>query len=75
LRRRRRGSGNIRNTGLDCRDHAKAQGLAGYINALSGRRLVYALDVNDAGTITDIADVIGVIQDEAQISTIIYQMN
>ncbi len=53
----------------------KAQVLAGYIDAHSGRRLAYALYVNDAGQFTSIADVIGVIQDEAQISTLIYQLN
>ncbi len=53
----------------------KAQVLAGYIDARSGRRLAYALYVNNAGEIADISDVIGVIQDEGQISTIIYQLN
>lgn len=53
----------------------KAQVLAGYIDARSGRRLAYALFVNDAGEINDIADVIGVIQDEGEISTIIQQRN
>lgn len=53
----------------------KAQVLAGYIDALSGQRLAYALFVNDAGEIADISDVIGVIQDEGEISTIIQQLN
>jgi D-alanyl-D-alanine carboxypeptidase/D-alanyl-D-alanine-endopeptidase (penicillin-binding protein 4) len=53
----------------------KAQIIAGYIDALSGRRLAFALYVNDAGQITDIADVISVIQDEGQIATAIYQLN
>jgi D-alanyl-D-alanine carboxypeptidase len=53
----------------------RAQVVAGYIDALSGRRLAFALYVNDAGDIADISDVIGVIQDEGQISTIIYQLN
>ena len=53
----------------------KAQVLAGYIDALSGRRLAYALYVNDAGPITNISDVIDVIQDEGEISTIIRQLN
>jgi D-alanyl-D-alanine carboxypeptidase/D-alanyl-D-alanine-endopeptidase (penicillin-binding protein 4) len=53
----------------------KAQVLAGYIHALSGRHLAFALYVNDAGEIADIADVIGVIQDEGAISTIIRQSN
>jgi D-alanyl-D-alanine carboxypeptidase len=53
----------------------KAQVLAGYIDALSGRRLVYALFVNNAGQITGIPDVIDVFQDEGRISSIIYQLN
>ena len=53
----------------------KAQVLAGYIHARSGRHLAYALFVNDAGAITDIADVINVIEDEGAISTIIQQSN
>ena len=53
----------------------KAQVLAGYIHARTGRRLAYALYVNDAGEITDIADVLSVIRDEGEISTIIQQTN
>ena len=53
----------------------KAQVLAGYIHARSGRHLAYALFVNDAGEISDIADVINVIQDEGAISTLIQQLN
>ncbi len=53
----------------------KAQVLAGYIDARSGRRLAYALYVNDGGPIGDISDVIAVIQDEGQISTLIQQLN
>lgn len=53
----------------------RAQVLAGYVDARSGRRLAYALFVNDAGGISDIEDVIGVIQDEGTISTIIQQLN
>ncbi|MGI8772055.1 MAG: D-alanyl-D-alanine carboxypeptidase/D-alanyl-D-alanine endopeptidase [Acidobacteriaceae bacterium] len=56
-------------------DKIGAQVMAGYIDARSGRRLVYALYVNDAGEITDISDVIGVIEDEGAISTIIQQSN
>jgi D-alanyl-D-alanine carboxypeptidase len=51
------------------------QVLAGYIDARSGRRLAYALYVNNAGAVTDIGDVIGVIEDEDAISTIIQQNN
>jgi D-alanyl-D-alanine carboxypeptidase/D-alanyl-D-alanine-endopeptidase (penicillin-binding protein 4) len=53
----------------------KAQVLAGYIDAHSGRRLVYALYVNNAGQVAGISDVIGVFQDEGLISTLIYQLN
>jgi len=53
----------------------KAQVLAGYIHARSGRRLAFALYVNDAGEIADISDVIGVIQDEGAIATIVQQLN
>jgi D-alanyl-D-alanine carboxypeptidase len=52
-----------------------AQVLAGYIDARSGRQLAYALFVNNAGEIADIADVIKVIEDEGEISTIIQQSN
>jgi D-alanyl-D-alanine carboxypeptidase len=52
-----------------------AQVLAGYVDARSGRRLAYALFVNNAGEITNIGDVIDVIQDEGEISTIIQQSN
>jgi PBP4 family serine-type D-alanyl-D-alanine carboxypeptidase len=52
-----------------------AQVLAGYIDALSGRRLAFALYVNDAGAVVGIDDVLGVIQDEGVISTIIQQLN
>jgi D-alanyl-D-alanine carboxypeptidase len=53
----------------------RAQALAGFIDARSGRRLAYALFVNDAGAITDLSDVLSVITDEAEISTIIQQKN
>ncbi len=53
----------------------KAQALAGYIDARSGRRLVYALYVNNAGPFTGIPDVLDVLQDEVLISSIIYQSN
>jgi D-alanyl-D-alanine carboxypeptidase/D-alanyl-D-alanine-endopeptidase (penicillin-binding protein 4) len=52
-----------------------AQVLAGYIDAQSGRRLAYALYVNNGGEITDFSDILGVIQDEGAISTIIQQSN
>lgn len=52
-----------------------AQVLAGYIDARSGRHLAYALFLNNAGEISGIDDVIKVIQDEGEISTIIQQVN
>lgn len=52
----------------------KAQNLAGYIETASGRTVAYALMVNDAGPVTDIeTDVAGVFEDEAAISSIIYE--
>ena len=53
----------------------KAQVLAGYIDARSGRHLVFALYVNDAGPIKDIADVAQVFEDEGEISNAIYLSN
>lgn len=52
----------------------KAQNLAGYIETKSGRKVAYALMVNDAGPVVDLAtDVGGVFQDEGEISSIIYE--
>lgn len=52
----------------------KAQNLAGYINTKSGRTVAYALMVNDAGPVRDIAtDVSEVFEDEATISSAIYE--
>jgi PBP4 family serine-type D-alanyl-D-alanine carboxypeptidase len=53
----------------------KAQTLAGYIDARSGRKLAYALFVNDAGDINSFDDVLNVIEDEGAISTLIQQLN
>ena len=52
-----------------------AQTLAGYIDARSGRKLAYSLFVNNAGSFTGIDSILGVIDDEADISTIIQQSN
>jgi len=49
--------------------------MAGYIDAKSGRALTFALFVNDAGPLTDIADTLEVFEDEAQIAGIIYDLN
>jgi D-alanyl-D-alanine carboxypeptidase/D-alanyl-D-alanine-endopeptidase (penicillin-binding protein 4) len=51
----------------------KAQNLAGYIHARSGRRLAFALFVNDAGPVQSITDVTGVFEDEAVITNAIYE--
>ncbi|PZR56942.1 MAG: peptidase S13 [Candidatus Eremiobacter antarcticus] len=51
----------------------KAQVLAGYIDAKSGRHLAFALYVNDAGPLKNIADVAEVFDDEAQITNVIYE--
>jgi D-alanyl-D-alanine carboxypeptidase/D-alanyl-D-alanine-endopeptidase (penicillin-binding protein 4) len=61
-------------TTLD-RSGLTAQVLAGYIDAKSGRRLAFALYVNDAGPIKSIDDVAGVFDDEAQITNVIYKAN
>lgn len=53
----------------------KAQVFAGYIDAKSGRRLVYALYVNDIGTLKDITEALEVFDDEGEISAIIYDLN
>lgn len=50
----------------------KALCLAGYIDTLSGRRVAYALMVNDAGPVTDIeTDVGAVFTDQAAISSLL----
>jgi D-alanyl-D-alanine carboxypeptidase/D-alanyl-D-alanine-endopeptidase (penicillin-binding protein 4) len=51
----------------------KAQNLAGYIDARSGRRLAFAVYVNDAGPIQSIDDISEVFEDEAAITNVIYE--
>lgn len=52
----------------------KAQNLAGYIETRSGRKLAYALMVNNAGPVEDLARDVGqVFEDEATISSLIYE--
>jgi len=52
----------------------KAQNLAGYIDTKSGRKVAYALMVNHAGPVHDIAtDVGGVFEDEGTISSLLYE--
>ncbi len=51
-----------------------AQNLAGYIETRSGRKVAYALMVNDVGVLADFETDIGaVINDEALISSILYE--
>ena len=50
----------------------KAQVLAGYIDAKSGRRLAFAVYVNNYGPITSIDDVTTVFEDEAAITNALY---
>jgi PBP4 family serine-type D-alanyl-D-alanine carboxypeptidase len=46
----------------------KAQNMAGYLTTRSGRRVAFALMVNDVGTVTDLeTDVAAVFEDEARI--------
>ena len=61
-------------TGTTIADGAlKAQNLAGYIDARSGRQLAFAVYVNDAGPIRSIDDVSEVFEDEAAITNVIYE--
>jgi len=53
----------------------KAQNLAGYIDARSGRQLAFAVFVNDAGPIESIIDVSDVFEDEAAIANVLYQVS
>jgi PBP4 family serine-type D-alanyl-D-alanine carboxypeptidase len=61
-------------TGTTIADGAlKVQNLAGYVDARSGRRLAFAVYVNDAGPIASIDDVADVFEDEAAIANVIYE--
>jgi D-alanyl-D-alanine carboxypeptidase/D-alanyl-D-alanine-endopeptidase (penicillin-binding protein 4) len=51
----------------------KAQNFAGYIETRSGRRLAFALFLNNAGPIQSIAELSEVIEDEARIASAIYE--
>lgn len=53
----------------------RAQSFAGYITAKSGRKLAYALFVNDVSPVSGLEDVIQVFQDEGTISAIIWREN
>ena len=50
----------------------KAQVFAGYMDAVSGRRLAYVVYVNNVKPIESIGDVIGVFADEGVISALIF---
>jgi len=53
----------------------RAQAFAGYIDAKSGRRLAYALFVNNVSPVDGLDDVRSVFQDEGRISAIIWREN
>ena len=53
----------------------KAQAFAGYIDAKSGRRLAYALFVNNVAPVSGLEDVLHAFQDEGTISAIIWSAN
>lgn len=53
----------------------KAQNFAGYIDGASGRRLAYALIVNDVGAISSIGQVLEVFNDQGEASAIIFEKN
>jgi D-alanyl-D-alanine carboxypeptidase len=51
----------------------RAKAMAGYITAKSGRRLAFALTVNDVGPIASLDPVIQTLQDEARIAAILWR--
>ena len=59
--------------GADGKPHLIAQCLAGYIETRGGRRVAYALMVNDAGPLKQIVDVTEVFEDQAVISNAIFE--
>ncbi len=62
-------------TGTTVEDGAlKAQNLAGYIEARSGRQLAFALFLNDAGPLERVSDVSDVFEDQAVITNAIYEL-
>lgn len=52
----------------------KAQALAGHVEAKSGRRLAFALTVNDVGAISGVDDVLPVFQNQGRISAILWTL-
>jgi D-alanyl-D-alanine carboxypeptidase/D-alanyl-D-alanine-endopeptidase (penicillin-binding protein 4) len=57
---------------IDSNGQMVAMNMAGYIDAKSGRRLAYALFVNNAGPLTALSDTLDVFDDEAMILGILY---
>lgn len=53
----------------------QAQVLAGYIDAKSGKRLAFAIVMNDIGPFTGLGDAIAAFEAEGQIATVIYEDN
>lgn len=51
-----------------------AQNLAGYVDARNGHRIAYAIILNNYGAIKGIDDVAAVMQDEAAITNVLYEM-
>ena len=59
--------------GTDGKPHLVAQCLAGYIETQAGRRVAYALMVNNAGPLKQLIDVTEVFEDQAVISNAIFE--
>ncbi|MEM5439955.1 D-alanyl-D-alanine carboxypeptidase/D-alanyl-D-alanine-endopeptidase [Paraburkholderia diazotrophica] len=57
---------------INAKNEMVAMNMAGYIDAKSGRRLAYALFVNNAGPLTALSDTLEVFDDEAMILGDIY---
>jgi D-alanyl-D-alanine carboxypeptidase/D-alanyl-D-alanine-endopeptidase (penicillin-binding protein 4) len=53
----------------------KAQNLAGYVDAKSGRQLAFALFVNDAGPLQSLSDIGEVFEDQAAITNALYELH
>ena len=51
----------------------RAQALGGYITAKSGRRLAFALAVNDVGPLTSLDEVLQTFQDQGTIAAIVWR--
>jgi D-alanyl-D-alanine carboxypeptidase/D-alanyl-D-alanine-endopeptidase (penicillin-binding protein 4) len=51
-----------------------AQNLAGYVDAANGHRIAYAVILNNYGAIKSIDDVAAVMQDEAAITNVLYEL-